>query len=318
MPKNAYVMLMMHADGYLPGVLVAAFSLIKTQTTADIVIMVTPDVSQEARQQIDTLNTEKNKVIIWPVPYIQYNSKPLKSARVRELYPWIKTSYTKWNALTLPYDKVILLDADMLVIKNIDHLFDMQTPAALFNSAFARPCGTLPARYTVAAVDAHGFVPHGALIPHALITKELKTGPLVGMSSVMVLTPNVAEFTHLCEVLELAQPFGFPAVYNGHDEQSIAWFYATILQRDFYNIHQRYSMIQFKKNYLPKGDQPYILHYFSDQKPWHIICDAHYICVENVTQQTPQKTIWPDFLIWLDTYKELNHNSAILAANNKN
>jgi alpha-N-acetylglucosamine transferase len=117
MPKNAYVMLMMHADGYLPGVLVAAFSLIKTQTTADIVIMVTPDVSQEARQQIDTLNTEKNKVIIWPVPYIQYASKPLKSARVRELYPWIKTSYTKWNALTLSYDKVILLDADMLVIK---------------------------------------------------------------------------------------------------------------------------------------------------------------------------------------------------------
>jgi lipopolysaccharide biosynthesis glycosyltransferase len=80
-------------------------------------------------------------------------------------------------------------------------------------------------------------------------------------------------------------------------------------------------MIQFKKNYLPKGDQPYVLHYFSDQKPWHIICDAHYIYVEHVThamQQTPQKTIWPDFLIWLDTYKELNHNSAMLAANNKN
>jgi hypothetical protein len=72
-------------------------------------------------------------------------------------------------------------------------------------------------------------------------------------------------------------------------------------------------MIQFKKNYLPKGDQPYVLHYFSDQKPWHIYAqhDTH-----DVQQNT--KTIWPDFLIWLDTYKELNHKSAMLSAINKN
>ena len=44
-PKVAYAMLMMCNDGYLPGVLVTAYSLIKTQTLADIVIMITPDVS---------------------------------------------------------------------------------------------------------------------------------------------------------------------------------------------------------------------------------------------------------------------------------
>lgn len=297
-PKVAYVMLMMCNDGYLPGVLVTAYSLMKTQTPADIVIMVTPDVSQEAQQQIIELNTQPNtqpnKVIIHNVPYIKFTSKPLKSARVRELYPWIASAYTKWNVLTLPYDKVILLDADMLIVKNIDHLFDMQTPAALFNSAFAQPCGTLPARYNAIAKDAYDWVPHGTRIPHEIITRELKTGPLVGMSSIMVLTPSMAEFTHLCEVLELAQPFGYPAVYNGHDEQSIAWFYATILRKDFYNIHQRYSMIQFKKNYLI-NEQPYVLHYFSDQKPWHVM-----------SHDNQHAHIWPDFRIWLDTYRELN------------
>ena len=282
----SYVMLLMHGDSYLPGILVTAYSLIKTEPRADITVMVTADVSEEAKQQIQKLNNVK----IWPVAYLQYRSKPLKSARVRELYPWIDTSYTKWNALNLPYKKIILLDADMLVLKNIDHLFDMEAPAALFNSAFAQPCGKLPNRFTAAGRDDAGWVPHGATIPHELITRELKSGPLVGMSSVMVLAPNPAEFAHLCEVLELAQPFGYPAVFNGHDEQSIAWFYATIYRRNFTNIHQRYSMIQFKKNYLQ--GEPYVFHYFSDEKPWHLL---------NGTK----KQMWPDFKAWFDVYHEL-------------
>jgi hypothetical protein len=273
---NAYAILLMNGDGYLPGALVTVFSLKETKTTADIVVMCTADVSEVARDQLAAQGAR-----IYPADHLRYKSKPLKTARIRELYPWIETSYSKWNVLNLPYDKVVLLDADILVIKNIDHLFEMQTPAAMFNNAFAAPSGKLPARFTAAGIDAHGWIPHGARIPHQLISRELKTGPLVGTSSVMVIKPNRDEYRQFCETMELSQPFGFPAVLNGHDEQSIMWFYATVHRRDFYNIHQQYGAIQFKPAY--QQGEIYALHYFSDQKPWH----------------TGQ--VWPDFQIWLDT-----------------
>ena len=277
--SKAYAILLMNGDGYLPGAIVTIFSLKETKTTADIVVMCTSDVSQEARDKLSMLGAR-----IFPADHLRYKSKPLKTARIRELYPWIETSYSKWNALNLPYDKVVLLDADMLVLKNIDHLFEMSAPAAMFNNAFAQPCGRLPSHFTAAGTDALGWIPHATRIPHQLISRELKTGPLVGTSSVMVIKPNHDEYRQFCETMELSQPFGFPLVLNGHDEQSIMWFYSVVHRRDFYNIHQRYAAIQFKKGYVQ--DEPYALHYFSDQKPWQATA-----------------TTWPDFQIWLDTYQ---------------
>jgi hypothetical protein len=283
--KVAYVTLLMCGDSYLPGVMVVAHSLHKTKTLADIVCMVTLDVSAEARARLESMG-----VLVHPVSYLTYQSKPLKTERIRELYPWIAHSYTKWQALQLHYDKIILLDADMLIVKNIDHLFDMNTPAMLFNSAFAKPCGKLPNAFAQPCGLPNAYAPHGAKIPGGLVAQQLKTGPLVGMSSVMVLKPQPEHLTHFKEIMEHSQPFGFPACLNGYDEQSFAWFYSRIYPCEFfYNIYQNYANIQFKKNYVPADMPIYAYHYFSDQKPW----------------QTDLAEQWPDFKLWIDTYAEI-------------
>lgn len=50
--RRAFVLLVMKGDAYVPGALVAAYSLRLTGSSADLVCMVTPDVTETARKRL--------------------------------------------------------------------------------------------------------------------------------------------------------------------------------------------------------------------------------------------------------------------------
>ena len=117
----AYVWALFKGDRYLAGVLISAWSIKRTNTKYDLICLVTPDVSNIGRKELAKIC---NKVI--EINYIRVTRPKLKTTRQKELYKtWIDVSYTKWNILNLTqYKKVFFLDADTIVTKNIDSVFD--------------------------------------------------------------------------------------------------------------------------------------------------------------------------------------------------
>ncbi len=256
---NAHAWLLMKGDSYLPGIVVSVYSVLRTKPDADLVVMVTPDVSESARQAI----LKAGATHLFYADYITFESLPLKTDRMTELYSkWMSSAYTKWNALALPYKKVLLIDADIIITDNIDHLFKVNTPACLFNNAFMRPVGRLPN-----TLPGNNYLPNGARLSAEYVAKALKDGPAIGISCTTLLSPNVSDYNLF--LTSVKEPFGYPNVMNVHDEQSLAYFYAVVKREPFYNLHQRYSIIPWKDGYLSEYDVPYGIHYFSDTKPWN-------------------------------------------------
>lgn len=274
---NAYVWLLMLGDAYMPGIITSVYSTIRNKPNADLVVMVTPDVSAKAIEIIKLYATH-----IYYIDYLRFASKPMKTKRQQDLYStWIDASYTKWNCLALPYKKIILLDADTINLTNTDELFKLKTPASPFASPFAKPYGSIESHYR-GPVDRSGYPAHGTAIPKQVILDTLLIGGILPVSSPIVISPSPTDFTDYIAMLKSLSssganpiPFGFPNCHNGFDEQSICYFYAGIKKLNWTNVHHRYICFPWKDGFLAAGDIPRAIHYFSDTKPWAAAFDAY-------------------------------------------
>ena len=108
---------------YVMGALALGSSL-QLSSNHERVLMHTEDVPSEALQLLGQ---------IWQlrqVPYIISAGDlhvPSEKARFREVF----TKLQVLNPEALPYDKVVFLDLDMIVLRNIDELFQLRPPAAM-------------------------------------------------------------------------------------------------------------------------------------------------------------------------------------------
>ena len=260
--KFAYVFLVMKGDSYIPGVICAAESIRISQSKLDIICMVTPDVSAGGREMLLTAVTR-----VVEVPYLSFNSHPMKTRRQMELYEsWMADSYTKWNSLRLvEYEKIVFVDADILVLCNLDHLFELNAPAGTFSTPWAQEFEKQ------SVFNLNGYPSeHGATVPHTAIMKSLAHGGYTFIASVVMIAPNEDDFKSYCASVEQLQPFGFNN-FSTPDEQSLAWFYAN-RGVDWTHIHQKYNFIVHKIKWILSQNGklaiPQVLHYFSSKKPW--------------------------------------------------
>jgi lipopolysaccharide biosynthesis glycosyltransferase len=271
--KYAYVFLVMKGDLYIPGAIVAAHSIKKTGTEQDIVCMVTPDVSKIGIKQLEIVFDT-----IVPVNYIQVKTNNMKSKKIEDRYGvWKSVSYTKWNLLKMiQYNKVIFMDADLVVIDNIDSLFELQTPAGTFSLSQAKP-------FTKKGIfNPYKTVIHGENVNRKEIDNGFKYFLCIGTS--LVLTPNINHFEQYIKMIKQMEPFGFKHCINGPDEQSIVCFYHKILKYRWTHISQIYNMIPWKqKIWMPKGIKktPFVIHYVSKEKPWML-----------------ERNVWEDLSLW--------------------
>ncbi len=119
--KKAYATTLTHGDAYAPGVEALGRSLRATGTIEPLVLMVTPDVPQEARTRLARQG--------WRLREIQPVKNPTPASQ--QLFPRFDKVFTKLRAWELEeFDKVVLLDADMVVKGDIDELFDRPELAA--------------------------------------------------------------------------------------------------------------------------------------------------------------------------------------------
>ena len=132
-PKYAITTLIFGGDSYLPGILLLGSSIRKVMPKAyekyiTLCCMVTHDVSPEAREIISKIYDRVIEVEYLQIPpnFIKH-----KDPKIRTVY---SKSFTKLRIFEMTeYEKVLFLDADMLVLKkDLFSLFNLNTPAAVF------------------------------------------------------------------------------------------------------------------------------------------------------------------------------------------
>ncbi len=265
MHENAYAWLFMKGDFYLPGVLISAYSIRRTNPNADLVVMVTDDVSKHAQNMLLKAATH-----LFHIPYVSFESKQMKTERQRQLYgTWIASSYTKWNALALPYKKVILIDGDTIHTENTDELFDLQAPAMPMASPFVQPLGKVQTHYD-GPTGLDGYPAHGTQLSTDLVNKILNSGGVLPTSTPALIEPSIDDYNEYLSTVKAMQPFGFPECHSGFDEQSISYYYANVKKVPYTTIHQRYNYYPWKDGFVFDGEVPRIIHFFSDTKPWTV------------------------------------------------
>ena len=118
--KTAYVTVLCHGDGYLPGVEVLGKSLDASGSKVPKVVLATADIGSDARDRLTRLG--------WQICPVEYIANP---AADRLLFPRFETVFTKLRVWELTdFDRVVLLDADTLVLQNVDALFERRVFAA--------------------------------------------------------------------------------------------------------------------------------------------------------------------------------------------
>lgn len=121
--RYAYVVTMFGGDGYVPGALTVAraFRRVGDHNSADIICMITRDVSREARKVLGYLFTH-----VVDIDYLTFNGAV--NPVILKSKPHYAKVWTKFQALRLTeYEKICLIDADYLPVKSLLDVFSYDT-----------------------------------------------------------------------------------------------------------------------------------------------------------------------------------------------
>ncbi|RRT47178.1 hypothetical protein B296_00036720 [Ensete ventricosum] len=121
--REAYATILHSAQVYVCGAIAAARSIRLAGSTRDLVILVDESISKHHRSGLEAAG--------WKVRVIQRIRNPKAEKNAYNEY-----NYSKFRLWQLTeYDKVIFIDADLLILRNIDFLFGMPEISATGNNA---------------------------------------------------------------------------------------------------------------------------------------------------------------------------------------
>lgn len=129
----AYVTYLATVD-YLLGLEALLTSIFRTNTSHPVVVLVTSATIAAAELHFPKwaarCGHNISRIVITEVEHIHGPNKGLKYKRY--VHNW-----TKLRIFLLPYKKVIFLDADLVVLHNLDHLFDLPNQLGAISGAVA-------------------------------------------------------------------------------------------------------------------------------------------------------------------------------------
>jgi alpha-N-acetylglucosamine transferase len=109
---------------YFFGALCLGWSIRRSGSPHDRVLLVTSDVPYEYRNILS---------LVWRLHEVTRVEHVRQLASIPAWRNWRFASvFTKLHCVSLTdYDKVLIMDLDVLIVKNIDHVFKLRAPAAM-------------------------------------------------------------------------------------------------------------------------------------------------------------------------------------------
>lgn len=228
--KYCYVSVL-SSESYLDGVLALNYSLAKTKPKHDFLVLVTNNLPKNILDSLSKHNIAFTEIQDIDNPTI-----------IGEERRWNYT-YPKLNIFGLnQFDKLVYLDADMLILENIDELFD---------------------KPHMSAVNA------GGMLPDFLHWQQLNSGIMVVEPSTDLLLDMLSKVGKI-EKLE--------AGLSGSDQDFIQAYYPDWPNQTELHLDHGFNMFpifieQYKQLFgydFGNSQKPIkILHYVGEIKPWH-------------------------------------------------
>jgi alpha-N-acetylglucosamine transferase len=252
---KAWVTLLTHSS-YMPGVLALGRSLKNVGSQYPLIIMVTDTVEGELRSQL-TAEGHLLQSIERLDPKLELGASYLFSH-----YSEVWTKLRVWEMETL--ERAILLDADMVLLKNMDELFDIELPEDGVAACHACKCN-----YHKMSKYPPSWIPENCFFTRCETTGEAKFGLAESddyfNAGLIVLQPNKGVLEEIIDRIEAIAPerkLPFPEqdILNDHFQgrwQTLSYIYNAPKQLSF--GHPRTWSINDIKN----------LHY-TLKKPWEV------------------------------------------------
>lgn len=306
--RYAFVTFLMLNDSYLPGVLLLAHGLRRQKTQADLICMVTEEISRPARQALVHLYDAVIDVEKIFVPHARVGKRPY--------LPYV---FTRLHALRLGadgdlghnYDKIALLDADLLPLRHYDHLFTLPAPAGTINERKTNVMawgedGNFIIPSSVAQDGTwhwhqiYADCPHGQPIPREITDRVASDPTNMGViSSLLLLEPSLAEFNTIMQ--DIQSPTMQPQVSDAFDWPEMQ--YLTLrYSGQWTNVDLRFHSL----NGYPNLDVLTGIHY-TGFKPWQFRREGS---MDRYGRRA-------DFQLWFSLYREMLQKYPLLQSNRK-
>lgn len=280
--KYAYVTMVIKGDRYVDGAVALAKSILISGSPHDIICMVDDSVSEKG---IKNLKENFTHVILVDRIYKETSWGGQKSHN--RYSSWWKFSFTKWRCLTFTqYKKILFVDADVIVIQNMDDLFNMKAPGGVFMT-----------KYFAHHLNKHGHGPfdkkmgfpkHGNnMNMEKLLTAD--DGILVMAGGLMLLTPSCERFCRLLNILCSVETFTVENALSGSDTLSIAMTFRDCKWTNFNNIYHYRAGSSEHPAQKSKRDQVKAIHYLNE-KPWEI------------PNNNKRRSLYFDVQLWWDIF----------------
>lgn len=227
---KAYITLLSTPE-YLDGVLILHQSLIETGAKYPLYVGITPNIPPDVREVL-----MKKKINIIELTSFSYNQKAKKAFSAWGVSHWWYTAAKVRIFGLVQFEKLVYLDSDMLVLKNIDHLFEKEDGTAAEDSPM------------IYQGKDHRNLNSGIMVITPSKEKEKK---LIEFS----FNRNVADqdlirmlYSSWTEKYELHLPIG----YNIHAKFIQEYLKKGVYEKDFFVLHFIGSKKPFMENYIKK------------------------------------------------------------------
>ncbi|KAL0579118.1 hypothetical protein V5O48_002901 [Marasmius crinis-equi] len=259
-PRRAAYVTLLTKQSYLAGVLVLNYTLKAVNSKYPLVVMVTPPVPEGVR---DILRRQGLKLydIESLMPVEGRHSLSESDARFHD-------TWTKLRVFEIDdFERVVLLDADMIVMKNMDDLMDLPLKAEQIAAAHACACN--PRKFAHYPADwipencAHTAVENPRAPPPSWAPGKPRPYSQLN-SGTVVLNPSrelAQKVVHYLNTADISS-FSFPdqdllsALFKG-EWTPLNWYYNAL--KTLRVIHQK----EWDDNEIR------CLHYILPEKPWH-------------------------------------------------
>lgn len=304
MSKVAYVTFIIRNDSFLPGALVFAYALRLQKTNADLICIVSENVSEKA---IVSLKEIYDDILIIDEVYVPHDRRHERQDR-----PFL---FSRFNAFRLgpdgdlgkQYDKIIIADCDILPLQKYDSLFNLEAPAGIINEK-KEYCMEYneEGRYIIPKSlgtngtwnwhDIYKDVPHGTLVPKEFTDRIITDKSNMGINaSLMVFKPTMELYNSIFDDLENIDVQKEISLYNWPEMQ-----YITLkLSGEWTNMDLKFSSF----NGYPNIKYLNGIH-FAGLKPWSI---------KNKSLKSFGR--FDDYKLWYYTYLKMCDNFDQLLVN---
>ncbi|CAL1696127.1 unnamed protein product [Somion occarium] len=247
MTRNAAWVTLLTKSEYLPGALVVDQCLKSVGSKYPLVVMATSQLPQEAR-----LILSNRDIPIRDISRLKPQNESSSMAELDSRFTRFADTWTKLQAFELvEYDRVVLIDSDMVVLRNMDELMDHDLPSDWIAAVHACACN--PRRFPHYPDDwipencAYSSVVHPTGIINPPVITDSSPRPYKQLNSgLVILTPSLELANDIHRFLmtsPLVSTFAFP------DQDLLAAYF------------------EGRWKVLP-DEEVRCLHYIFHEKPW--------------------------------------------------